>query len=281
MSISKIETIAEIGINHNGDLSIAKQLIDVAIDAGCDYVKFQKMDVDYCYSKEKQATPRKTPFGTTLGEYKKAIQFGKDEFDEIDSYCAGKIKWFGTPKDIPSLHFLMQYDVPFLKISSALITNFDFLRMCCSKQRPIIMSTGMSDWDMIDSAIRILGRTNIHCIMHCHSAYPSPVDEINLNCIRSAGGFKDRYSWAKIGFSNHHHGILALPLAVALGAEIVEFHITLSRASWGSDQAASIEPEGVRKIVKYVKDAEKMLGDGIKRIYESEQSAIEGQRFLK
>jgi len=274
-----IETIAEIGINHSGDLAIAKKLIDVAADAGCDYVKFQKRDIDYCYSKEQQERFKESPFGTTLGKYKKGIEFGKAEFDEITSYCAGKINWFASPKDIPSLDFLIQYDIPFIKIPSALITDSSFLKKCYSKRVPLIMSTGMSDWEMIENAVGILGGYNrIHCIMHCHSAYPSPVEEINLNCIPK---LRERYPWAKIGFSNHHYGILAIPLAIALGVEMVEFHITLNRASWGSDQAASIEPEGVRKIVKYVKHSEKMLGDGIKRIYPSEQLAIDKQRLLK
>lgn len=264
------EIIAEIGINHNGDMDTAKRLIDAAAEAGCDFVKFQKRDIDLVYTKEELAAPRKSTWGETNGDQKRGLEFGITQYRKIDDYCRARgIGWFFSVWDVNSLLMSLGfYDCPFIKIPSALITNRELLAACRNMTRkPIILSTGMSLWPMVDEAIEILGKDRVYCIMHCTSTYPSTPEELNLNCIRT---MKERYPWAKIGFSNHNPGIIYIPVAVALGAEMVETHITLDRSSYGSDQSASIEPTGLDRTVKYIRGVEKAMGDGVKRIYDSE-----------
>jgi N-acetylneuraminate synthase len=267
--MSKTEIVVEIGINANGDVNLAKKLIDAACVAGCDYVKFQKRTIELVYTKEELDFKRDSPWGTTTREQKEGLEFGVEDYREIDEYCHRRgISWFGSPWDLDSLDLLAGFDsCRFIKIPSALITDGAMLGACRPINKPVILSTGMSTVDMVDRAIKILGQDKIYCIMQCTSTYPSKPEELNLNCIRM---LKARYPWAKIGFSNHNPGIIFMPIAVALGAEMIEFHITLDRSSYGSDQAASIEPEGTFKLVKYIRGTEQAMGDGIKKIYDSE-----------
>jgi len=263
------EVVAELGINHNGSIETAKKMIDVAAAAGCDFVKLQKRDISLVYTKAELDSPRESPWGKTFREQKRGLEFDEDVYDELDEYCNAKdIGWFASPWDVNSLDFIARYDsCEFIKIPSPLLTNEELLNACLEVDKPVILSSGMSNLHMIDNAVSILGRDKIYCIMHCTSTYPSKPEELNLSCIT---GFKEKYGWTKIGFSNHNPGIIFMPIAVALGAEMVEFHLTLDRASYGSDQAASIESEGVFRLVKHIHNTEKAIGDGVKRIYESE-----------
>lgn len=267
--------IAELGINANGDINLAKRLIDVAYSAGCDYVKFQKRDIYSVYSEEELEKPRKSPWGTTTREQKDGLEFTLADYHTLNIYCRDKIGWFASPWDVMSLDFLSRFHMPYIKVASAMLTDVTFLKMCRAAERPIILSTGMSDLDMVDRAIEILGKKNVRCIMHCTSTYPTATDEMNLSCITV---MKQRYPWTKIGFSNHHPGIVFMAAAAALGAEMIEFHITLDKLSYGSDQAASISPEGVYKVVKYIRDVRKAMGDGYKKIYDSELPIIDKLR---
>ncbi len=268
-----IEVVAEIGINHNGDLEIVKKLIDVASSAGCQYVKFQKRDIDRVYTKEELNKPKESPWGTTYGDYKRHIEFNKLDYIEISFYCELKgIKWFGSPWDVESAFFLgAVVDNPFMKIPSALITNIELLEVCRKIDIPIILSTGMSTLEMVDKAIDVIGKDKIYCIMQCTSTYPSKPEESNVKCVTT---LKERYSWAKIGYSNHYPGLMSMIMAIALGAEMVEFHATLDRSMYGSDQAASISPRGIFELMERIQLIEKMKGDGIKKIFDSELSIM-------
>lgn len=273
----KTEIVAEIGINANGDIDIAKKMIDVAKAAGCDYVKFQKRTIDLVYSQEELETPRKSPWGNTTRLQKEGLEFSAAEYRELSDYCQKKeISWFASPWDLDSLRFLESLpDCKFIKIPSALITDERYLSVCSLSEKQVIISTGMSTIEMVDRAVQILGQGKIYCIMHCTSTYPSKPSELNLNCIKT---LQNKYSWAKIGFSNHNPGIIFMPIAVALGAEMIELHITLDRSSYGSDQPASIEPEGLFKLVKHIHNTEQAMGDGIKCIYDSELPIIKKLR---
>ena len=264
---SKVELIYEVGINANGDLALAKKLIDVAYSAGCQYVKFQKRNIDLVYTKEELDKPRESQWGTTTREQKEGLEFSFDEYVEIKKYCKGKIGWFASPWDLESLTQLYALGSEYIKIPSALITNETLLHQCKLHNTPVILSTGMSTMAMIDRAVKILGKDKIYCIMACTSTYPSKPEELNLNFIKT---LKEVYPWAKIGFSNHSPGVIYMAIAVALGAEVIEFHGTLDRSLPGSDQASSIEPEGVYKLSKWVKGIELAMGDGVKKIYDSE-----------
>lgn len=264
---SKVELIYEVGINANGDLALAKKLIDVAYSAGCQYVKFQKRNIDLVYTKEELDKPRESQWGTTTREQKEGLEFSFDEYVEIKKYCKGKIGWFASPWDLESLTQLYALGSEYIKIPSALITNETLLHQCKLHNTPVILSTGMSTMAMIDKAVKILGKDKIYCIMACTSTYPSKPEELNLNFIKT---LKEVYPWAKIGFSNHSPGVIYMAIAVALGAEVIEFHGTLDRSLPGSDQASSIEPEGVYKLSKWVKGIELAMGDGVKKIYDSE-----------
>jgi len=269
-----VEVIAELGINHNGDLAIAKKLIDVAYSAGCDFVKFQKRTIDLVYSKEELDKPRKSSWGTTTREQKLGLEF-EDEYLDIDEYCKGKIRWFASLWDMKSIDFLGVFDVPFLKIPSALITKQPLLEACRETGRKVILSTGMSTLEEVDRAIGVLGQESIYCVMHCTATYPTVPEEVNAMCILT---LKERYHWVKIGFSNHYPGLKAMEMAATYGAEMIEFHITLDRTMDGSDQAASIEPQGVFKLMESLKLIERMKGDGIKKVYDSELPIIDKLR---
>ncbi len=275
-----VEVILETGINHGGDLCIAKKLIDVASAAGCHYVKFQKRTIDLVYSKEELDKPRESQWGTTTRQQKEGLEFTDDDFWELTEYCNLKgIRWFASPWDIGSMQFLVSMVSPFIKIPSALITDVKYLEKCgeiCDIGiQEAILSTGMSTLDMVDRAVDIIGKDNIYCIMACTSTYPTKPEESNVKCITT---LKERYPWTKIGFSNHYPGLMSMIMAYVLGAEMIEFHGTLDRSMVGSDQASSIEPRGVFELMERIKLIEKMQGDGIKKIFESEKSIMQKLR---
>lgn len=258
--------IAEIGINHNGDIETAKKLINVAHFCGCNAVKFQKRTVDKVYTKEELSIPRDSIFGKTNGDLKRGLEFDYDEYKIINEYCKElKMPWFASCWDVDSVDFIEQFDVCAHKISSACLTDIGLLKKIKSTNKPVLLSTGMSTIDEIDKAVDILGTDNL-IIYHCTSTYPTSNNEINLNAIPM---LKERYN-CPIGFSGHERGIFPSSAAVILGACSVERHITLDRTMWGSDQAASLEPEGLRKLVRDIRNVKDILGDGIKVVYESE-----------
>lgn len=265
--MNKCITVAEIGINHNGDLKIAKQLIDLAAKAGCDYVKFQKRTIEFIYTKEFLDSPRESPWGSTQRAQKEGLEFGYEDYKAIDSYCIWKdIGWFASPWDIPSVDFLMNFDLPFVKIPSALVTDIPLLNYIKSKNIPVIVSTGMSTKQEVIRASNLLGSL-LKYILACTSTYPTKPEEMNLNFICK---LEEEFPQCKIGFSNHSSGVMLMTIAIAQGIEMLEFHITLNRSMYGSDQASSIEPLGVHRIVSSVKDIQMAMGDGQWTIFPSE-----------
>jgi len=252
--------IAEIGINHNGDVEVAKQLIDVAKDAGANAVKFQKRTIDLVYSKEMLDSPREGPWGTTQRAQKEGLEFGLDEYKEIDTYCEEKgIEWFASTWDIESKKFLRQFDLKYNKVASAMITYEDLLKEVASEKKHTFISTGMTTVDQIDRAVEIF--RNMNCpfeLMHCISTYPMDDEDANLNCIKK---LRNRYK-CNVGYSGHEVGLAVSYAAAALGITSLERHITLDRAMYGSDQAASVEPAGFRQLVGAVRKIEKAMGNG-------------------
>lgn len=269
--------IAEIGINHNGSVELAKRLIDIAKMAGCDAVKFQKRTVDVVYSAEELAMPRPNHFGETNGDLKRGLEFGLEEYTQIDSYCRKKdIMWLASCWDEKSVDFIDQFNPPCYKISSASLTDDNLLKHTKSKGKPILLSTGMSTIEEIDHAVEILGEDNL-VIYHCTSTYPTENDELNLTVIQS---FNNRYS-CPIGYSGHERGITPSILSVVYGAVSVERHITTDRALWGSDHAASLEPDGLYRMVRDIRLIPKMAGSGEKSVYASEKPIIKKLRRIK
>ncbi|MCS6989814.1 MAG: N-acetylneuraminate synthase family protein [Chloroherpetonaceae bacterium] len=260
--------IAEIGINHNGSLEIAKKMIDGAVHAGCDAVKFQKRTPEICVPKDQWHIERETPWGRmTYIEYRHKVEFGKDEYAEIDRYCKEKgILWFASCWDEPSVDFMEQFNPPCYKAASASLTDIDLLKKKKATGRPLIISTGMSTMEEIEAAVEAVGTDNL-LIAHATSTYPCPPEELNLRMIQT---LKAKYPMCPIGYSGHETGLATTWAAVALGATFVERHITLDRAMWGTDQAASVEIGGMERLVRNIRDIEKALGDGVKRVYESE-----------
>ena len=261
--------IAEIGINHNGDVGTAKKLIDVATAAGCDAVKFQKRTPAICVPPEQASILRETPWGTmTYLEYKERIEFGTDEFSEIDAHCRAKnIMWFASPWDVPSVEFLESFNTPVFKIASACLTDDELLGAIRATGKPVIMSTGMSTLAEIDHATSLLDRANL-ILGQATSTYPCKPEELNLRAIQS---LRERYG-VPVGYSGHETGLQTSVAAVALGAVFVERHITLDRAMWGTDHAASVEPGGLERLVRDIRNVEVALGDGNKVLYDSEVS---------
>lgn len=258
--------VAEIGINHNGDLDTARKLISAALLAGCDAVKFQKRTVDVVYTPQELAQPRPNPFGATNGELKRGLEFGAEQYAAIDEYCKlHNILWFASCWDEASVDFMEQFDPPCYKIASASLTDDNLLRHHRRYGRPIIVSTGMSTIEQIDHAVEVLGTGDL-VLMHATSTYPSQLEELNLKAIHT---LKERYG-VPVGYSGHEVGLPTSVAAAVMGACMVERHITLDRAMWGSDQAASVEPQGFVKLVRDVRAIEKATGDGVKRVYESE-----------
>lgn len=270
--------IAEIGINHNGDLNIAKRLIEAAVSAGCDAVKFQKRTPELCVPPEQANILREAPWGLiTYMEYRRRMEFGYEEYREIDRYCRERsIMWFASCWDKPSVDFIEQFDPVCYKIPSACLTDDELLRYINAKRRPVILSTGMSTMAEIKHAVSLLDKERL-LIAHCTSAYPCKPEELNLRVIQTLQQGFD----CPIGYSGHEVGLQTTLAAVVLGACFVERHITLDRAMWGSDQAASVEPHGFARLVRDIRVIEKALGDGVKRVYESEIIVMKKLRRVK
>jgi N-acetylneuraminate synthase len=266
--------VAEIGINHNGDIDLAKRLISVALAAGCDAVKFQKRTIEVVYTPDELAKPRESPFGQTNGDLKYGLEFRREEYEEIDAFCKSvKMPWFASPWDEASVDFLEHFDLPVYKIASACLTDDNLLRYIRRTGKPIILSTGMSTYDEIDHAVDVLGKKDL-IVMHATSTYPASYDELNLRVIPAMA---QRYG-VPVGYSGHETGIPSSVCAVAIGACCVERHITLDRAMWGSDHAASLEPNGITRLVRDIRLWEKSRGDGVKRVFEREIPIIKKLR---
>ncbi|HAG68970.1 MAG TPA: N-acetylneuraminate synthase [Lachnospiraceae bacterium] len=262
--------IAEIGINHNGDIQIAKKLIDAANATGWNAVKLQKRDPDISVPEAQKNVMRDTPWGRiTYLEYKKRIEFGREEYDYIDSYCREKpIAFTASPWDMPSLEFMLKYDIPFIKVASAGITDRELLSGCARSGRPVIMSTGMSTWEEIDAAVDILERdgNGEYILMHTNSAYPAKDEELNLRMINT---LRERYG-CLVGYSGHEQNLEGTVVAAALGARVIERHITLDHDMWGTDQAASLTVHAMDMLRRRIEVVEKVLGTGEKKLYEAE-----------
>jgi N-acetylneuraminate synthase len=268
--------IAEIGINHNGDIEIAKAMIDAAVHAGVDAIKFQKRTPEVCTPPEQQKQMRDTPWGyITYLDYRYKVEFGQEEYREIDRYCKLQgVDWMVSVWDEPSVDFMEQFDTPAYKIPSASLTDHGLLKYVRQTGRPVILSTGMSTMDQIKRSVDILGTDDL-AITHCTSTYPCEPEELNLNTIQT---LRETFPNVPIGYSGHEVGLVPSAIAVALGACMVERHLTLDRAMWGSDQAASVEPLGFEKLVKYIRVTEESLGDGVKRVFDSELSSLKKLR---
>ena len=269
--------IAEIGINHNGDINLAKRLVKLAKDNGCDAVKFQKRTVELVYSKHELEMERPNPFGNTNGDLKRGLEFSYEQYQEIDKYCRElDILWFASCWDKNSVDFIDSFNPPCHKIASASLTDDDLILHIKSKGRPILLATGMSTQDEIDHALSILGMDNL-VLMHCTSTYPSLESELNLNVILN---YIKRYS-CPIGYSGHEKGVLPSVIAASMGACAIERHITTDRTLWGSDHPASLEPEGLRRLVRDIRLLNTIKGDGKKVVYESELPIIKKLRKVK
>jgi N-acetylneuraminate synthase len=266
--------VAEIGINHNGDINLAKQLIDVAEAAGCNAVKFQKRTVDVVYTMAELAKPRESPFGETNGDLKYGLEFGLADYHEINRYCRElDIAWFASCWDEASVDFIDLFSVPCYKIASASLTDDDLLRNIRDKGKPIVLATGMSTLEEIDRAVAVLGTKDL-VLLHAVSTYPAEYDELNLRVIPE---LRKRYG-VPVGYSGHETGLASSVAAVAMGACMVERHITLSRAMWGSDQAASLEPNGITRLIRDIRLVERSMGDGVKRVLETEKPILKKLR---
>lgn len=272
---SRTFIIAEIGINHNGDIEIAKKLIDKAKEAGADAVKFQKKTPELCVPEDQKKKPKETPWGhMTYLEYKERMELSSIEYGVIDQYCKDKgIMWFASPWDTRSVDFLEQFKVPCYKIASPSLTDDKLLKKVKETKKPIILSTGMSTLKQIDHAVKILGKDNL-ILMHCNSSYPSKYEEINLKVINTLQG---RYN-VPVGYSGHETGLFPSAASVMLGAVAVERHITLDRTMWGTDHAGSVEPQGFEMLVRDIRKADIIQGDGKKRVYPSEKILMEKMR---
>lgn len=271
--------IGEIGINHNGDVNIAKKIIAGAKHSGADAVKFQKRTPEVCVHKDQWNIERDTPWGRmTYIDYRHKIEFGEKEYSEIDKYCKEiGITWFASCWDEPSVDFIEKYDPPLYKTASASLTDLSLLRKINKLNRPVIMSTGMSTMEEIDKAISIMNQKNL-LISHTTSSYPCKNEELNLKMINT---LKNKYKNIPVGYSGHEVGLAPTWAAVALGACFIERHITLDRAMWGTDQAASVEIGGMERLISNIRDIEIALGDGVKKVYDSELFQIEKLRKIK
>ena len=264
--------IGEIGINHNGDINVAKKLMEVARNVGADAVKFQKRTPELCVPEHQRNQMRDTPWGyITYLDYRYKVEFDEESYTEIDRFAREiGIDWFASSWDIPSLEIINRFNPPAHKIPSALLTDLELLRAYRATGKPLIVSTGMSTLNEIKAALEIIGEENL-ILCHTTSSYPCPPEELNLRMIQT---LRDMTSICPIGYSGHEVGLVPSAVAVALGACLIERHITLDRALWGSDQSASVEPQGLASLVKYIRVTERSLGDGIKRVYDSELSSL-------
>jgi len=267
--------VAEIGINHNGDLNIAKMMIDAAVKNGIDAVKFQKRTPELCVPPDQRGQMRETPWGyISYLDYRYKVEFDEDGYREIDRYCKEKgITWFSSVWDVPSVDFMEAFNTVCYKIPSAQLTDHDLLRKVRSTGRPVILSTGMSTLEQIHAAVDAIGTENL-MLTHTTSTYPCEPEELNLNTIQTL----KREFPVPIGYSGHEVGLIPSVVAVSLGACLIERHITLDRAMWGTDQAASVEPGGIERLVKYIRVTEQSLGDGVKRVYDSEKPSLKKLR---
>jgi len=268
-----IFTIAEIGINHNGDINLAKRLIDEAKEAGFDSVKFQKRNIELVYSPEELDKPRESPFGTTNRDQKNGLEFNTEQYDEIDQYCKNVgIEWFASAWDLESQEFLRKYNLKYNKVASTMLRVYPLLEKIAEEKRYTFISTGMSNLKEIEKAVNIFEKHRCpYELMHCNSSYPTNNDEANLSVIKI---LRDRFD-CKVGYSGHERGIQVSLAAVALGATSIERHITVDRSMYGSDQAASLGVKGFRTLIRDIRIIERALGDGVKRIYNSEIPARE------
>ncbi|MCF8259961.1 MAG: N-acetylneuraminate synthase family protein [Melioribacteraceae bacterium] len=274
-----VYVIAEIGINHNGSLENAKKMIDGAVFAGCDAVKFQKRTPEVCVPADQWNIERDTPWGRMKYiDYRHKVEFGFAEFDQIDHYCKEKnIDWFASPWDENAVTFLEEFDPIMYKVASASLTDFALLNKLIATGKPIMLSTGMSNTDQIEQSVKLVGEENL-LLAQSTSNYPCLLEELNIRVVST---YKEKYPDIPIGYSGHEVGLAPTLAAVALGATFVERHITLDRAMWGSDQAASVEINGMYRLVKDIRDVEQSLGDGIKRVYESEMKSLKKLRLVK
>ncbi len=270
--------IAEVGINHNGSLELAKKLIDGAVFAGCDAVKFQKRTPELCVPQDQWSIERDTPWGKmTYLEYKHKIEFGFSEYEQIDQYCRAKgIDWFVSAWDEEAVDFMEQFDPIMYKVASASLMDFDLLLKIMDTRKPIMLSTGMSTMEEVEEAVQFLSNEDL-LLAQSTSAYPCNINELNLKVIET---YMSKYPNIPIGYSGHETGLAPTLAAVALGASFIERHITLDRAMWGTDQAASVEVNGMFRLVKDIRDIERALGDGQKRVYESELSSKKKMRKI-
>ena len=274
--MNKIKIIAEIGINHNGDIKIAKELIDCAKRAGCDIVKFQKRDIDLVYSKEQLNSLRESPWGNTFRQQKEGIELSKNDYDEINSYCSDiNIEWFASAWDNNSQQFLNNYDLKYNKIASAMIIDKSLLNAVAEMKKHTFISTGMSDLNIIDDAVNIFQKKSCSFeLMHCVSTYPMKDEDANLKCIHT---LKERYK-CNVGYSGHEVGLAVSYAAVAFGITSLERHITLSKSMYGSDQSSSLEFNKLHELVGGVRKLESALGDGTKKVIKAEKSVEEKLR---
>ena len=263
-----VYVIAEIGINHNGSMEICKDLIDIATESGCDAVKFQKREIDQVYTQEFLDLPRESPWGSTQREQKMGLEFSAEQYKEIDKYCKEKdIDWFASAWDLKSQKFIQQFDCRHNKVASAMIVFPELLRMIAREGKHTFISTGMSTYNDIQKAVDIFREESCPFeLMHTVSTYPMKIEDANLNVINT---LRKKFN-CDIGYSGHEVGLTVSYAAVAMGVTSLERHITLSRAMYGSDQSASIEPHGIQTLVEKVREIEKAMGDGKKRILESE-----------
>jgi len=268
--------IAEVGINHNGDLGTAKKIIDAAVHAGANAVKFQKRTPEICTPPDQQTQMRETPWGyITYLDYRYKVEFDKEQYREIDRYCREKkIDWLVSVWDEPSVDFMETFETPAYKIPSASLTDHNLLKYVRKTGKPMIISTGMSTMGQIHNGVNMIGEDNL-VIMHCTSTYPCEPEELNLKMIET---LRREFPNNPIGYSGHEVGLVPSAVAIALGASSIERHITLDRAMWGSDQAASVEPGGFERLVKYIRVSEAALGDGLKQVYESEKGSMKKLR---
>ncbi len=267
----RVYVVAELGINHNGSLDNVVKMIKIAHAMGCDAVKFQKRTVETVYTLEELVTPRVSVYGTTNGDLKHGLEFDREHYDVINVLCHDLgIEWYASPWDIDSLEFLFNYGLPYIKIPSALITDKEMLMACATSGVPLLLSTGMATLDMIHKSVDFVYKQGgiIDCLYHCTSTYPTEPKEINLSGIVT---LRNEFDGIPVGFSGHERGVPTSIMAIALGARSIERHFTLDRTMWGSDQSASLEPEGIRRICSAARIWEKAEGDGKIRFYPSEK----------
>jgi len=270
-SLKKPYLIAEVGINHNGDMQIAKKLIDASFACSWDCVKFQKRNPDVCVPENQKSIKRHTPWGEmTYLEYRYRVEFSKKEYNYIDAYCKEKpIDWTLSVWDKDSLDFALQYQLPFLKVPSAHLMNLDLLEEMARTGLPVILSTGMSTLEELDQAVDVLKNyATQYVLLHCNSSYPAKLDDLNLRMIPF---LKERYKCV-VGYSGHEYGLDSTTVAVAMGAQVVERHVTIDHTMWGTDQASSVEVQGMDKLYKQIMSVGRILGDGVKKVSDSEQA---------